>query len=129
MKKSLLTISIMAMYLLVPSTANAADRWGTVELDRWQAKVVRAIRKEWRPEGRSTVRRALIVAWCESGFRTTARNASGAYGVFQLMPFWHHSMQYGHTPTTQARGALRLYRSSRRTFGGPWLASIHCWGR
>jgi hypothetical protein len=61
---------------------------------------------------------ALNVSWCESRFRTTARN--GQYlGLFQMGSWERSRFGHGDDPWAQARAARRYFLTSGRDWS-PW---------
>lgn len=86
-----------------------------------QVVAKRAILKVWGHGARG--RLGLKISWCESTWRTWAKNGSHL-GLFQMgRP---ERRTYGHGPgaVTQARAALHYYFDSGTS---PWYASKYCW--
>lgn len=66
---------------------------------------------------------------CESGGNRTARNPSGAYGLYQLTPSTYANTPPGRrgVPISQGQdeAAAWLYATQRTA---PWASSRECWG-
>ena len=79
--------------------------------------VFQAVRTYWTsPQER---RRAFDVAWCESRFKTAARN--GQYlGLFQMGADERTRFGHGPDPWSQARAARRYFNYALRVSGYGW---------
>jgi Lysozyme like domain len=70
---------------------------------------------------------AVRVASCESGLDPRSQNASGASGLFQLMPTWWAGRFDPFDPLANARFAFRLSRGGT-DWHSDWYPSESCWG-
>ena len=106
--------------LLTSGITKAADHQPPAKVYRYHGKVVpakvaRAIERHFG--GRYTWQ-AIKVSFCESGWRTTARN--GQYlGLFQMGRWARGRYGHGTTADIQAKAASALFRASGKDWS-PW---------
>jgi len=79
--------------VIVPETASCGLWWPL------------AVEVGWPAEELPTVDR---VMWCESNCEPSARNRSGASGLMQVMPMWHHGRD-PFDPATNLAMALEVW--------------------